>query len=176
PDLRGSLAGTYRDGAVSGIVGRFGPVGVSGFLDLAPLTLTADLFMEPTRLALAGGGVSAGLTVPRSAVVLGPSGLDWSGQVTYTSVQAGPATTPDGTLGAELRASFNDPSDPWSRTGRSGWRDLVVHAVPSGVYGERDGRRSALAGPPEGRHALGGALSGDIDGPALDFTVSPTGG
>src|SRR5690606_17382012 len=38
PDLRGSLAGTWGDGAVTGIVGRLGPLSLSGTLDLDPLT------------------------------------------------------------------------------------------------------------------------------------------
>src|SRR5690606_19539709 len=103
PDLRGSASGVYSDGAVTGVLGRFGPALVSGVLDLAPLALTLDVLVDPTPVALADGAATARVTVPASSLVLGADGLAWSGRVAYSALTAGPASTPDGVLVAEAR-------------------------------------------------------------------------
>src|SRR5690606_16954495 len=148
----GSASGVYdADGKrVTGLVGRFGPVIVSGELELDPVALVADVLVEPTSLGAEGADVTASVTVPASSLVLGPDGLSWDGRVEYADVTAGPATTPDGSLRAH--AAVDAATGAWSVTATSEAGDLRLEATPAGLS-------LAAAGLPV-------TVAGDEGGPA----------
>jgi hypothetical protein len=181
PDLRGSASGVYDPARsrVTGLVGRFGPVIVSGALDLDPVALVADVIVEPTRLALEGGVAAASLTVPSSSLVFGTDGLSWHGRVEYADASAGPAATADGALQAD--ASLDAATGAWRVTAASAAGDLRLEAGPGGASAVLDGLPVTVAdgdGPP----ALALALSGRASAPSgagpvsVDVTVDDAGG
>ena len=57
-DVRGSATGRLRDGVVTGVQGRFGPVNLSGRVDLAPLNAQLDLSVDPLTLRVGGASGS----------------------------------------------------------------------------------------------------------------------
>ena len=175
PDLRGSASGVYSDGAVTGVLGRFGPALVSGVLDLAPLALTLDVLVDPTPVALADGAATARVTVPASSLVLGADGLAWSGRVAYSALTAGPASTPDGVLVAEARAPAGEAGG-WRLSATSEDGALAIAAGPAGVSLTLDGLPVAVAGADPAEPVLAATLHGGVRGADLDVTVRDAGG
>ncbi len=181
-DLRGSASGVYdADGKrVTGLVGRFGPVIVSGELELDPVALVADVLVEPTSLGAEGADVTASVTVPASSLVLGPDGLSWDGRVEYADVTAGPATTPDGSLRAH--AAVDAATGAWSVTATSEAGDLRLEATPAGLSLAAAGLPVTVAGDEGGPATLTLALSGSaasgttLGAVSVELTVDDSGG
>ena len=181
-DLRGSAAGTLDEGLdVTGLVGQFGPLAVSGAVDMGPFAVVADLILEPTHVTLAGGEVSAELMVPASSLVYGADGLSWRGRLQHRGLTVGPVATVAGALLFEARAP--DDEAAWRMTATSDNGDLRLTADPAGVSLEVDGLPVDLAGSEE-RPTLSVSLAGsaalpfgaEASGGVVDVTLSDAGG
>ena len=178
-DLRGSASGVLEGDRIAGLVGQFGPVVVSGALDLSPLALVADVIVEPTRLELVGGDVAARVTVPSSSLVYGPDGLSWRGRVTHSGLTAGPLATPAGAL----VAAFGSSGDGWRASATSEAGDLSLEAGPAGLTVALDGLPVTVVGSEGGPPTLSLAASGRAEVPlgeagraaALELTLADAG-
>src|SRR5690606_6112664 len=130
-DLRGSVTGTLDGTALPDLSGAFGPVTVSGELDMSPVTAELNLTLAETDIVYAAGA-RAPLAVTASVLSVQGGVASWQGTLVTPGVTVGPVALAPGTMTANALfggAAGSDPASttqPWSLDLRSEDGSLAV--------------------------------------------------